>query len=194
MSDVALTGQAANDSDDELVRRCLDGDEDAWRTLVRRHSPLVWAAARRAGLCDADASDVFQTVWRIAVQDLSRVRHAERFGRWLARTAHFQSMRVLRGYAIARRALDGVRPPEADGSPGPAEELLALEDRLHVSRALERLGERCRDLLRYLYYESPTPTYADIAGRLGMTVGGVGPTRSRCLGRMKTILGGDLDA
>jgi len=75
----------------------------------------------------------------------------------------------------------------------PSEPLEALEQRGAVHRALERLGDRCRQLLKVLYFENTTPAYAQIAERLQMRIGSIGPTRARCLQRLRDLLEGQLD-
>ncbi len=183
---------AAGERDAAWVRRCLDGDEDAWCELVRCYSPLVWAVARKRGLSDADAADVHGTVWRIAVQDLTRLRKAESVGGWLARTADLQALRVIRGYCIQRRALDRI-PVREEDKEQPSDVLGALEDRRRVGAALAQVGDRCQRLLRLLYFQNPTPSYAHISGALDMPIGSIGPTRARCLGRLEQELGRDFD-
>jgi RNA polymerase sigma factor (sigma-70 family) len=178
---------AANDAD--LVARCLDGDEEAWATLVRRHGPLVWAIARRDGLSEEDAADVYQTTWRIAVESLARIRDASRFPAWIARIAHFQTMRALRSMCATRRTLERIEPRDLDDAL-PEAEIEALERRRAVGDAMDRIGERCAGLLRALYFDQPTPPYAEIAARLAMPIGSIGPTRARCLSRLRDELGG----
>ncbi len=180
------------DGDAALVSRCMDGDEAAWAALVRRHGPVVWTIARRAGLADADAADVYQTTWRIAVESLPRLRDAERFSAWIARTAHFQTMRSLRTLCSTRRTLARIEPRETDDA-APEDDLARIEFRRVVAEAMGRIGDRCARLLRALYYDDPTPAYADIARRLSMRVGSIGPTRARCLARLKDALGREGD-
>ena len=184
-----MTQAAQKESGDSvLVARCMDGDEEAWAALVRRHGPMVWTIARRAGLCEDDAADVYQTTWRIAVESLARVREPSRFPAWIARTAHFQTMRAVRSMCATRRTLERIEPRETDDGL-PEAEIAALEHRRMVGEALERIGARCAELLKALYFDDPTPAYADIARRLDMRIGSIGPTRARCLARLKDELG-----
>lgn len=184
MSDAAAARGLVDADDATLVAACRAGEADAWEAVVRRYGALVYTVARRAGLHEDDAADVFQTVWRIAVEDMDRVRDARRIGTWLARTAHFQAMRLRRNLGITRRVLGGMAANDVSLEE-PAEALERCEDRERVHRALAGVDARCRELLRALYFEQPVPSYADVAGRLDMRVGSVGPTRARCLQRLE---------
>jgi RNA polymerase sigma factor (sigma-70 family) len=173
--------------DAALVARCMNGDEEAWAVLVRRHGPVVWTIARRAGLSHDDAADVYQTTWRIAVESLPRIRDRDRFAAWIARTAHFQTMRALRGLCSTRRALERLDAREKEDAPAD-EEVARVEFRRVVDDAMGRIGERCARLLRALYFDDPPPAYLEISERLDMPVGSIGPTRARCLSRLRDAL------
>jgi len=184
-----MTQAAAHpDADTSLVSRCMDGDEEAWAALVRRHGPVVWTIARRAGLADADAADVYQTVWRIAVESLPGLRDSGRFPAWIAQTARFQSARAVRTICATRRALGRIEPRDTDDAV-PEPDIEAVERRRTVADAMSRIGDRCAHLLRALYFEDAAPDYAEIARRLGMRIGSIGPTRARCLSRLRDALG-----
>jgi RNA polymerase sigma factor (sigma-70 family) len=58
-----------------------------------------------------------------------------------------------------------------------------------LDRGLSLVGEPCRDLLSALYLDPEQPSYAQVAARLGMAVGSIGPTRTRCLKRLRLVLG-----
>jgi RNA polymerase sigma factor (sigma-70 family) len=178
--------------DAALVARCMDGDEEAWAALVTRHGPLVWTIARRAGLSHDDASDVYQTTWRIAVESLATIRDRERFPAWIARTAHFQTMRALRTLCTTRKALERVETREVDET-APHDDLARTEFQRVVADAMGRIGERCARLLRSLYFDDPAPAYAEIASKLSMPIGSIGPTRARCLARLRDALKEDHD-
>jgi RNA polymerase sigma factor (sigma-70 family) len=176
------------EDDASLVRRCLAEDAEAWELLVRRWGPLAWAVIRRAGLEGEDAADVYQTSWLAAVESLPRLRHPERFGAWLARTAHLQSIRLRRAYGISRRVLGRV-PVREEDDVLPDREIEALDERRKVADALGAVGERCETLLHLLYWQQPPLAYTEIARRLGVPVGSVGPTRARCLEKLERLLG-----
>jgi RNA polymerase sigma factor (sigma-70 family) len=181
-----MTAPEADDA--TLVTRCLDGDGRAWTLLVERYGPVVWALARRADLSPDDEADVFQNTWRVAVEELSKLRERAAFAGWIAQITRHQAMRLRRGYGIARRSLPHAAREDIDES-RPDESLLQLEARREVGSAVERIGRRCADLLRALYYEEPPPAYTEIASRLGMRIGSIGPTRARCLEKLQKELG-----
>jgi RNA polymerase sigma factor (sigma-70 family) len=171
----------------DLVRAAADGDQVAWTALVERFSGLVWAVARAHRLSRADAADVSQTTWMRLVEHLGDIRHPERVGAWLSATARHECLRVIRksGRAVPTELDDDHL---ADGGVDAEVELDARLDAEHHYEALwtafERLPERGRALLRVLMAD-PVPSYAEAAAALGMPIGSLGPTRARCLERLR---------
>lgn len=179
--------------DAQLVERCLAGDERAWESLVRRHERLVYAVARRYRLSEPDLGDVFQDVFAALVRGLPRIRDARTLVRWLSSTTE----RIARATALRRRREQALAVPEPEAVEGlPADqpevgaELETLEEQALIRTALADLPEGCRRLLAALYYEDPAPDYATLARRLRMPIGSLGPTRARCIERMRRILAG----
>jgi RNA polymerase sigma factor (sigma-70 family) len=178
--------------DARLVGACLQGDARAWAALVRRHERLVYAVARSYRLPDADAGDVFQEVFAALVRGLPRMRDARTLVRWLASTTdRIARAAALRGRRERALGLSGSEalPDIAADSPGVGADLEQLEEQALVRLALLALPEGCRRLIEALYYEDPTPSYAAIAGRLRLPIGSLGPTRARCIERMRRQLG-----
>lgn len=172
----------------DLVARAADGDRDAWEALVDRFTNLVWSIARGYGLPDADAADVVQTTWLRLVEHLGRIREPERVGAWLATTARREALSTRRR---ATRAVVTEDERLDTGDPAAGPETLALEadrDRL-LLRGLSALTERCRVLLRVLSADPP-PRYAEVSAALDMPIGSIGPTRARCLERLRAALQG----
>ncbi|MFE6282268.1 RNA polymerase sigma factor [Streptomyces sp. NPDC057877] len=177
-----------------LVQSAVDGDAAAWKALVEGLSPLVWSVVRAHRLSDADAHEVYQTVWFRFAQHLGRIREPEKTGSWLASTARHESLKVIRS---SRRLtptddpqlLDRVsedRTPEQ--SLLDSEEAAAQSERIRrMWQEFEELGERCRQLLRVLM-SSPPPSYQEVSAALGIAVGSIGPLRQRCLRRLRARL------
>ena len=97
----------------------------------------------------------------------------------------------------ARRREQGLRSGDDDtlarlGSDDPpvGADLEQLERQAAVRLALTGIPERCRRLLSALYYEDPPPAYAELAHRLGVPVGSLGPTRARCMEKLREQLAG----
>jgi RNA polymerase sigma factor (sigma-70 family) len=172
----------------ELLARCRHGDETAWQELVSRYERLVFGAALREGLDLPDAADVTQTVFEALLTSLATLRDEDRLPVWLLTVARRHAWRVRdrRTRESPSATQDG-----ADWAPllGAAEDPADGVDRaLWLHEALQRLGEPCRDLLLALYFDPAQPSYAEIALRLGRPLGSIGPSRARCLQRLRTLL------
>ena len=182
--------------DAELVSRCRAGDARAWEALVQRYQRLVYAIVRRAGLDQHTAGDVFQTVFERLHKHLGQLAEPERLQAWIVTTAKREA---LRQRAVAQRTVSLVRDGDAgegteewdlaDESPTAEAALQDLQQAHLVRLALERLDTRCRDLLTMLFAdEDERLPYEEISRRLGIPVGSIGPTRARCLGKLRRLL------
>ncbi|MGW0196572.1 RNA polymerase sigma factor [Nonomuraea sp. NPDC003201] len=176
-----------------LVVRARKGDRAAWDEIVDRFSPLVWAICLRYRLTRPDSDDVAQMVWLRLVENLDTLREPAALPGWLATTAQRECLRVSR----ARRKLQGAELPLAfDPEMESAvidQELERAERHAALLRALAQLSQRCRCLLELSLREEALP-YTEISERLGMPIGGIGPTRARCLVKLRRILEGNGDA
>lgn len=182
-----------------LVRASADGDASAWQALVARFSGLVWSVVRGYQLSRADSADVFQTTWLRLVEHIGRLQAPDQVGAWLATTARHECLRVARAHGrsvpVDEPALVLLGRPD-DYSPEQAV-LEAEQARLDAARAarlwraLADLPPQCSQLLRVLM-ASPPPSYTEVAAALGMPVGSIGPTRARCLQRLRQKLAGQV--
>jgi RNA polymerase sigma factor (sigma-70 family) len=167
----------------ELVRLAAGGDRAAWGRLVDRYSGLLWSVARAHRLSQADAADVVQTTWLQLVEHLDRLQKPDAVGAWLATTARRESLRVLR---INARMPPSEHVPETTDPALPAGASLIVAERDEALwAAFAQLPERCRLLLRLLMSDPP-PSYEEIGEVLGMPIGSIGPTRIRCLARLRS--------
>ena len=184
-------------SDDAtLVARCLQGEADAWAALVRRYQRLVYAIVMRAGLDEHAAADVFQTVFSRLIEHLPRLTQPERLQAWIVTTAKRETLRLRH---LGQRTVSISGPDDAPGeglehslpddSPLTEEALSALQQLDLLRAGLDRLDPRCRDLLLMLFGdEDEQPAYDEVARRLAMPVGSIGPTRARCLGKLRRLV------
>jgi RNA polymerase sigma factor (sigma-70 family) len=172
-------------SNGELLAAAAAGDQGAWDALVQRHTGLLWSIARSYRLGNADAADVVQTTWLRLVEHMDKIADPERIAGWLATTARRECIHLMR--RTDRRAESSAELPDLqDDGPAPDEALLRDERDAELWRALARLDELCQRLLRVLMADPP-PAYADVAAALGMKVGSIGPTRGRCLDKLRAL-------
>lgn len=177
-----------------LVTAAADGDSAAWERLVERFSGLVWSVARGFGLGTADAEEVFQTTWLRLADHIGRIEEPDRIGAWLATTARHESIKVSRaGMRIGPVDDLNLLDPGIDDQ-SPEQVVLDLEDAAAETERLRQLWQafhqlpaRCLQLLRTLL-ASPPPSYAEIATAFEMPIGSIGPTRARCLRRLRELL------
>ena len=170
----------------QLVMRARNGNQQAWNTLVDRYASLVWSICRRYRLDRADAEDVAQTVWLRLLDQLGRLREPDALPGWLATTTRRECLQVLDtarrtdtlGLALAAEDIPGQQPAAAE------QELLAAERHAALLAALADLPPHCQRLLALLIQDPPV-SYAEISARLGISVGSIGPIRSRCLDKLR---------
>lgn len=169
-----------------LVTRAAGGDQSAWDEIVERYAPLVWSICRRYRLDRADTDDVAQNVWLRLVEQLSALREPAALPGWLATTTQRECLRVLRVNSQADRRNERLADEmmTASQSVEIEEEIIAAEWNRVLNQAFDELLPPCRELLSMLMQEPPVP-YAEISRRLGIPVGGIGPSRARCLDKMR---------
>jgi RNA polymerase sigma factor (sigma-70 family) len=190
MLNVRNSMRAALSSDQDLIRHCRKGDVGAWRRLLARYERLVFSIPRRYGLSREDAADITQLTFTILFQSLDDLPEDSSLGAWLTTVARRHTWRLLdrnRREAAVERG-----NPSEDSTPlgnDSTEEVERWELTQWLDYGLSLVGEPCRDLLSALYLEPEQPSYAQVAARLGMAVGSIGPTRIRCLKRLRQVLG-----
>jgi RNA polymerase sigma factor (sigma-70 family) len=175
----------------ELLRRAAQRDLAAWDVLVSRFGRLVIRVGRRVGLNDADAADVAQLTWIRLLEHARQIREPERLPAWLTSTARREAIRVAidaKRYVLyadpttengveRRGSVSDVYP--VDGDYGP-----------EIEEALAQLPTRYQQLLRILTADD-CPSYAEIANRMQMPIGSIGPMRMRALEMLRRALGFD---
>jgi RNA polymerase sigma factor (sigma-70 family) len=178
-------GRAARMAD--LLSAARAGSEDALGQIVNELSPLLWQVARSAGLSQSDAEDVLQTVWMRLIAHLDSIQDAGALTSWLVTTTKREAWRVR---AAGRKQLPADQDVFADlpdKGPGSEEQVILEDQRRELSAAIGMLSRRCQELLRILAF-APRPDYATVAAALGMRVGSIGPTRGRCLAKLRALL------
>ncbi|TDN92639.1 sigma-70 family RNA polymerase sigma factor [Microbacterium sp. BK668] len=170
-----------------LFVRWREGDSRAMDELVRLMTPALWHIVRSYGLDAGLAQDVVQTTWLTLVRRHASIADPRAVSGWLTMCARREAWRVGRQH---RRAT----PTEAESleshlpvHESAEQEAGAADERVRLWTAVARLDDRCRHLLRIVAFDE-RPDYARIAEDLAMPVGSIGPTRQRCLAKLRAEL------
>jgi RNA polymerase sigma factor (sigma-70 family) len=169
----------------DLMQSAAAGDQGAWEAIVARYSGLLWHVVRAYRLADSEVADVVQTTWLRLVQHVGRIRNPEALGAWLVTTARRESLRALRQAYRERPTADvcDVEAVERDEQ-GPEAQAVTGEVNGMLWGCVDELPIRDRTLVRELMADSPA-SYQEIGTILGMPIGSIGPTRARCMQRLR---------
>jgi RNA polymerase sigma factor (sigma-70 family) len=187
--DQGLAHQAA-----QAVAAYRAGDRDPLARLVTSVTPLLWRTVRAQGADNEQAQDLVQNVWLTLVRDIETIRDPNATLQWLLVTARRAAWRAVR-----RTRDDMVRTEQDDqvtewlaapGDDGPDAVVTRDERDQALWRHVRELPERCRQLLA-LVAMVDRPDYAVVSRTLGMPVGSIGPTRGRCLAKLRLALTSD---
>ena len=189
----------ARHSDRELLVGCLKGDSAAWEALIVRYQRLIYSIPIKMGFSPNDAADIFQSVCLKLLEKLGTLRNQERISSWLTVTTTRECWRFA---ALRRRERTSGKYNSKDdlveqidvasGEPLADEQQEILERQQILREAISALPERCRELITLLFYTGNSLSYAEIARRMNMPLASMGPTRARCLARLKKLLDGKL--
>src|SRR5712691_6853805 len=171
----------------DLVTSIRNGEKQAWDVLVERYAPLIWSICRQYRLGDADAEDVGQMVWLRLMDQLGNLRNPAALPGWLVTTTRRECLQVRQAAARLPQVTSPLMSTEnmADTDAVPAEhELLLAERHAALYEAFSDLPPGCKQLMTLLTADPPM-SYAEISAKLGIPAGSIGPTRNRCLARLR---------
>ena len=176
-------------SDWELIQRSRKGSDEAFAEILQRYERLVYSIALRYGLTRDDATDVAQQTFMLMIAQLDRFHEDSNLKGWCGTVTRRHSWRLLNRYDHEQ-----VERPE---------DLVELSDRVGarfevdpdnafvvewLHEGMASLAERCRKLIHALYFDAGDPSYDDISLDMGISKGSIGPTRQRCLNKLRTLL------
>ncbi len=154
--------------DDRLVAESLEGNQQAWSTLVDKYKNLIFSIPIKLGLYE-DAADIFQAVCLDLLTDLPRLRKPRALPKWLMQTCYHKCLQC-------RRRAEKHVPLGEDGETSPTNgSLSTLPDDMLVQLEKEQI----------VFFETPPRPYEEIAQELGIATGSIGFIRGRCLGKLK---------
>ena len=173
----------------ELLEASRRGDAAGWAGIVDRYERLVWSVARSYRFDDSTTADVVQTVWLRLAENLDRIREPDSLPSWLATTCRHECSSV--GRRRDREVVDDVvvdlRLHRAERADEVDDDILEGESRREVLAAFGRLPDGCQQLLRLLCAEPPLG-YQVIGELTGRPIGSLGPTRKRCLEKLRALM------
>lgn len=183
----------------EILSRCQRGDACAWKQLVDHYARLVHSVPVRHGLAPDEVEDVAQDVFLALAKNLGQIENPDALPGWLATTARRLSWRAVqkqrRETPLEDDALSAVAESRADVvhiTQMPTFHALQRGWELQeiLGQGMQHLGERCRDLLTMLFLLPTEPSYDEISQKLNISKGSIGPTRTRCLEKLREVLVG----
>jgi RNA polymerase sigma factor (sigma-70 family) len=181
------TSSALYDAATDAFRRWRTGEDAALDELVALMSPVLWHVVRATGLDRETAEDVIQNTWLTLVRSADSVRDAQAITRWLCTSARREAWRVSKAATRIRPVDDDVLAARMPPESSPESEVVSNDEKALMWEALTRLPERCQKLLRIVAWE-PRPDYSSVAETLDMPIGSIGPTRRRCLDKLRAEL------
>ncbi len=174
-------------TDQELVSLCLKGDGHAWEALIVRYRRLIYSIPVRFNFSSADAADVFQAVCLKLIEHLHELKDDTKVPAWLVTTTTRQCI-----YVRSQRARETTSDDEFKEPADPLENVehfrLQTERDQTLREAVEELPKRCRSLIEMLYFDNRSPSYDVISHDMAMPVSSIGPTRARCLDKLRQLL------
>jgi len=175
-------------SDEQLVKDCLAGNEDAWSQLIEKYKSLIYSIPVKYRLPPHEAAEVFQATCVELLKRLPELREPRALPKWLMQVAHHQCYRwkQQQNRTISR---DGDLDLPEPQTPAIAESLVQQTQEEQMLRdALVALSPQCRRLVELLFFETPARPYSEVAAELGLAVGSIGFTRQKCMERLRKHL------
>ena len=173
-----------------LLKAAQEGRRDGLGQIIEELTPLLWRVARAQGLSTQDAEDAVQAGWLALLKNLGELRDPGALTSWLLVVVKRESWRVRAAGSRERSVEAATLSDLIDPSAAPEEAVLEDERRRAIRLALSRLPERCQQLMRVVAF-AHRPDYDAVAAALGMPRGSIGPTRGRCLAKLRALLDAD---
>jgi RNA polymerase sigma factor (sigma-70 family) len=174
--------------DERLVQACINGDENAWNTLIDKYKRLIYSVPIKHGMSPDDAADIFQNVCVELFTNLAKLRKVKSLPSWLITVATHKCFHVQKKGRLEVE-LDAMEEDVTETlATMPPETLQEVQQEQLVRDAIQKLSPRCAEMVRMLFFEQPPVPYNELAKRLGLATGSIGFIRGRCLDRLQKIL------
>lgn len=182
-----MPGSYKNYTDPELVAHCLKGEAGAWEALIVRYRRLIYSIPVRFGFSSTDASDIFQAVCLKLIEHLHELKDETKVSAWIITTTARQCIH-LRSQRFREPGTEGDLEEAADSTKSFDEIRVEIEEQQALRDSVQLLPRRCQHLIELLYFDPRSPSYEEISQSLEIPVPSIGPTRARCLEKLRMIL------
>lgn len=179
--------RAPNSADEQLIKRCLKGDQEAWSALIDKYKNLIYSIPVKLGM-HQDANDIFQAVCLRLLSELPNLRKHRALPKWLMQTCYHECLRCLRAAGRSVELDPADAEQQGDDQPLPEHMLVQLEKEQMLRDAISEMPDRCGQMIQMLFFEIPARPYDEIASELGLATGSIGFIRGRCLARLRQQL------
>lgn len=189
-----MSSNPAEIDDEALVRACVAGDDAAWDLLLRRYRRLIFSIPLTFRMSVDEAEEILQVVAFKLFRHIGSLRSAGSLGAWIAVTTRNACQTALRSGKRWRSLDDETIEEPSEAPPDLPAELHEVSCEHTLALALERMDPTCQTLLGALYLDDPPKTYDAISEIMDRPIGSLGPTRARCLDKLRRIyddLGGE---
>lgn len=175
-------------SDEHLLRRCKEGSQEDWETLIRKYRNLIYSIPIRLGLSQEDANEIFQETCLALLSELPQIREPKTLPAWLIKVTVRKCSRFRRGSSrfpldFSEDALERMTSPDNPGGV-----LVELQRTQILRESILELASRCKTLIEKLFLTIPAESYEVIAQNLGIPKGSIGFNRMRCLSHLRQLL------
>jgi RNA polymerase sigma factor (sigma-70 family) len=184
-------GHASSNILADLVKRCKQGDKEAWTRLIELVAPLIFSISRKMKLSREEGFDIFGQVCYLLLKNIGSLRSADKL------LAYVGTMTRREVYAMHRKSkifeyldiiVEGNLSVQEEHTP---EKMYEITERVEkLMSAMVELPERDYRLLKLLFFDQAEPDYEEASRILGIPVASIGPTRARSLAKLQGILKG----
>ncbi|HVY70353.1 MAG TPA: sigma-70 family RNA polymerase sigma factor [Verrucomicrobiae bacterium] len=189
-----------DESEAGLLARCRAGEAGAWNDLFDRH---YGPAARfifqmSPDLAREDMEEICQEAFLSVIRNLDSFQSNSLFQTWLFRIAANKTRDFIERRKTAKRGggqttislqsedpETGLAPDPPSAAPSPDTMVMRHEQMVEVRRALDALGDPCREILELRYFGDLS--YEEISAALKMNPKTVSSRLSKCLDRLREI-------
>ncbi len=190
-----MTGETVEESlatrAGRLFAEYRTGSDASMGALVQLLTPILWHTVRTTRLDKVSAEDVLQNVWLALVRKADSITEPQAVLQWMIISTKREAWHACRDQArVLPQDMEADRQAKSDAHPSAEDDAIGSHAEAMLWAHITALPERCRTLLRVIAF-ADRPDYAQLSEALGMPPGSIGPTRGRCLAKLRISLAED---